>query len=400
MDGPQPAPALTLTKDDGVATATTGDSLAYDLDFVNTSAGTSTPGQAENVILVDTLPEGVTFDGCSFGPGYSGICSESAGLVTIVLDQAVPAGGSGTVTINATVTSPTGTQITNSARLSWEDELGNRYPPVTAVDVDALTGSDLAVTKIVDNSIPDVGEDVTFTVTVAHQAGEPATGVVVTDDLPVGLSYQSHIASVGTYDPASGQWTVGALGVGASASLQITVTVIGTSGVYNVAEITAADQLDPDSTPGNSNTTEDDYALADLAVGGGGTVCWVVADDGRPHTTGGDLLTLVDEGVETVVDGGALPNDGTGTGAIEAIAFQPVSEILYATNNGRTRNDQHRHRRIHRHRTDRLQRRRRPGLRPHHTAALRIGSTQRRRGSPDRDRHHHRRRHRHRLRWE
>ncbi|NNF52799.1 MAG: DUF11 domain-containing protein, partial [Acidimicrobiales bacterium] len=324
-------PQLTLTKDDGSATAAVGDTITYDLTISNTSTGVSA-GAARQIVLRDTLPNGVNFVSGSFAPGITGGVSHASGVVTFVFDQALPAGSSTTVQVTAQVVAPSGNTITNTARVLWKDGLGNQYPPVIATDVDTLTGTDLGVAKGVDNAIPNVGETVVFTVNVTHFSGDPATGVVVNDKLPIGLSYQSHTASVGTYDNVTGDWTVGAIGAGGTVTLTITANVVGSSGVYNIAEITAADQFDPDSTPGNSSTTEDDYALVNLAVGGGGTVCWLVADNGSPQTNGNDLLTVFANGVETFIDTGGA--SGTGTTAIESIAFQPVTEILYAANGG------------------------------------------------------------------
>ncbi len=323
-----PAPSLTLTKDNGTTSVEIGDTITYQLDFANPSNATTTPGSAASVVLFDTLPAGVVFQSCSFGAGLTGSCTESSGLVTAVLDQGIAAGGTGSVSIVADVVSPTGSSITNNAEVVWQDTLGNTYPAIAASDIDAISGTDLAVFKTVSSAVPSVGDTVTFTVTVTHQAGDPATGVEVTDLLPIGLSYQSHSASAGSYAPGSGLWIVGAVAGGTSETLSIDATVIGSSGVYNVAELTAADQIDPDSTPANSNTTEDDYALVDISVGGGFTVCWLVADNGAPFTGGGDLLTLFNSSGETEV------GTGTGTGAIESIAFQPVTEILYAANAG------------------------------------------------------------------
>ena len=48
------------------------------------------------------------------------------------------------------------------------------------------------------------------------------------------------------------------LAIGASATLDITVSVNVTGPYVNYAEITGVDQVDPDSTPGNNSTTEDD----------------------------------------------------------------------------------------------------------------------------------------------
>ncbi len=122
---------------------------------------------------------------------------------------------------------------------------------------------DLSLSKTVDNGAPDQGQDVTFTLTVDNASAEPATGVEVTDLLPAGLSYVSDNGA-GAYVPGTGVWTIGTIAGGGSASLTITATVTAATTVTNVAEITAADQNDPDSTVNNGDPTEDDYAAVDV----------------------------------------------------------------------------------------------------------------------------------------
>ncbi|MCB0598708.1 MAG: DUF11 domain-containing protein, partial [Phaeodactylibacter sp.] len=70
---------------------------------------------------------------------------------------------------------------------------------------------DLELEKTVDNSAPNVGDNVTFTVVLTNQGPNTATGVAVTDQLPSGYTYASSTASDGTYNPATGLWTVGNL---------------------------------------------------------------------------------------------------------------------------------------------------------------------------------------------
>ncbi|TDA79269.1 DUF11 domain-containing protein, partial [Halomonas marinisediminis] len=77
-----------------------------------------------------------------------------------------------------------------------------------------------------------------------------ATGVEVTDLLPSGYTYVSDNGA-GSYDEASGVWTVGDISNTSSASLEITAIVNATGDYTNEAEITASDNLDSDSTPGD-----------------------------------------------------------------------------------------------------------------------------------------------------
>ncbi len=64
----------------------------------------------------------------------------------------------------------------------------------------------------------------------------------------------------GSYVPATGVWSVGTIAAGSSATLRITATVQASGDYLNRAEVTASPAVDPDSTPGNGVTTEDDYA--------------------------------------------------------------------------------------------------------------------------------------------
>ncbi|MEI4908212.1 DUF11 domain-containing protein, partial [Klebsiella pneumoniae] len=71
--------------------------------------------------------------------------------------------------------------------------------------------SDLAVSKTVSDPTPNVGDTITFTVTVSNAGPNDATGVTVHDLLPSGLNFVGATASQGSYDAVTGIWTVGAV---------------------------------------------------------------------------------------------------------------------------------------------------------------------------------------------
>ncbi len=116
---------------------------------------------------------------------------------------------------------------------------------------------DLELTKDVAPGQVAPGQPATFTVTVTNQGPGPASGVVVGDVLPDGLVLQSHDGGA-AFDAATLTWTIGDLAAGASASLQFTVTVTRAGSFTNVAQVTAANEPDVDSTPGNNVPEEDD----------------------------------------------------------------------------------------------------------------------------------------------
>ena len=68
-----------------------------------------------------------------------------------------------------------------------------------------------------------MGSTVTFIVTATNRGPTGATGVVVTDALPAGLTLVSATPSQGTYTAPT--WTVGALAANASATLIVVATV-------------------------------------------------------------------------------------------------------------------------------------------------------------------------------
>ena len=105
------------------------------------------------------------------------------------------------------------------------------YTDMTALgdDFEAVTcgvpPTDVAVTKSVSNPSPVAGSNITYTVTVTDNGPTIATGIRVDDVLPAGLAYVSHVASLGTFTPGTGQWSIGGLTVGGVATLSIVATV-------------------------------------------------------------------------------------------------------------------------------------------------------------------------------
>ena len=125
--------------------------------------------------------------------------------------------------------------------------------------------SDLSVSKSVSNATPNVGDQITFTVTLSNQGPDAATNVQVTDLLPAGLTFVSATASQGTYTSGSGMWTVGTVSTGVSQTLIINALVASPSAKTNTAAISHADQFDPITANNTASATETPQQ-ADLVV--------------------------------------------------------------------------------------------------------------------------------------
>ena len=78
--------------------------------------------------------------------------------------------------------------------------------------------ADLSLAKMVSDATPNVGDTVTFTVTLTNSGPASASGVQVSDLLPAGLSFLGAVPSQGSYDGITGLWTVGTLASGGVAT--------------------------------------------------------------------------------------------------------------------------------------------------------------------------------------
>ena len=115
--------------------------------------------------------------------------------------------------------------------------------------------ADLVLSKMVNDPAPVEGSAVIFILTVTNLGPADATGIVVLDELPTGVTYSVDTGD-GDYDPASGAWTIGSLPIEASTTLQIMVTIDSdTAGmnITNAATIAAMDQADP--SPDNNSAS-------------------------------------------------------------------------------------------------------------------------------------------------
>ncbi|WP_435017501.1 hypothetical protein TA3x_005116 [Tundrisphaera sp. TA3] len=247
-----PKADLAVTKTVSSASPNVGDQITFGVTLSNLG-----PDVTTNVSVSDLLPAGLTF--ISATPSR-GTYNPATGLWTI---GTVGTGEALTLTIVARVDRPD--PVTNFAAVSSSD-LFDPVPENNSFEV--VVGpqqADLAVLKTVDNRNPNVGGTVTFTVTLSNLGPSAATGVTLTDLLPAGLTLQGSTPSQGSYNPATGLWTVGSIGNGAAATLVLVALVTTPATLTNTATVTTSDQFDPN--PGNNTASETETPQqADLVV--------------------------------------------------------------------------------------------------------------------------------------
>ncbi|MFO0807782.1 MAG: SdrD B-like domain-containing protein [Gemmataceae bacterium] len=257
----QPAD-LSLTKAVDNATPNIGQTVTFTLTLTN-----SGPGDATGVTVTDVLPAGLAFVSASTATGSY---SSTTGIWTI---GALANGATATLTLRATVTTPGAktniAEVTTSDQPDPDSTPGNNSTTEDDDDTATVTPqvADLSLTKTVDNATPILGSNVTFTITVRNAGPNGATNVAVRDVLPSGLTFVSATPSQGSYASGTGIWTVGSVANGGTATMQIVATVTTLGVKVNGAEVSAADQFDPDSTPNNNSTTEDDDDTATVTPG-------------------------------------------------------------------------------------------------------------------------------------
>lgn len=286
---------LALTKVITVPATHAGDNVTFRVTVDN-----SGPDAATGVGVTDLLPTGLTF--VSANPSQ-GTYDAPSGLWSV---GALANGANATLDITATVTV---LSVANVAQVSTaqaadpdsqpaENPLGPSNPPdqddEATVTVTVAPGADLSLTKTVTSPPAFLGDNAVFAINVTNDGPSPATGVAVSDPLPAGLVFVSSAPSQGSYSSTTGVWTIGTLPAGSTATITITVRVLQIGAINNVAEVSSANEADPDSTPANGSPNEDDRGVATVNTVGAsiGDRVWDdvngdgVQDAGEPGLSG------------------------------------------------------------------------------------------------------------------
>ncbi|MEO8083278.1 MAG: beta-propeller fold lactonase family protein, partial [Ardenticatenales bacterium] len=226
---------LAVTKSVDLATANEGQTVEFTINVVNNGLNDAT-----GVQIRDRLPSGLAFVSATTPPGTTynpisglwviGNLANGANLTLLLRGQVLTGTGGLTLTNAATVA---------ASSLPDPDPSND-----TATADVTVRGADLSIVKTVSPPPPGgytFGTPLTFTIVVTNNGPLNATGVTARDRLPIGLTYISHVASGGTYDPVSGVWMIGALAASATRTLTINATFAASASgsVANIATVSA-----------------------------------------------------------------------------------------------------------------------------------------------------------------
>ncbi len=278
---------VSVSKTVNLATAAGGDRLTYTVTVQNTG-----PSDAANVIVTDQLPAGVTFVSATGGGAHVG------GVVTWDLGTLTVAAGQQTYTLEADIGVTTVGTLLNQIQVtttSTDSNPGNNTDDASTF----VPNADVALTKTVDKAAATIGDQLTYTVTVQNLGPSDATDVVVSDQIPGGLTFIS--TSQGSYSGATRTvtWSLGTVTVASGQqTMEIVVEIPGGYAGGSVINLATASSTSVDPLAGNN------IAFATTSVSGADLSVSKSVDlaEANPGDQVTYTITLQNQG----------PNDATG----------------------------------------------------------------------------------------
>jgi immune inhibitor A len=252
---------LLVTKSDAPDPVLAGEMLTYEVTVQNNG-----PSMAVDVMLVDTLPDGVSLAGytLSNGSGACALLEGSPDRVECELDD-LNSGESVTVLIEVLVAPsvPHGTIITNAATVSSATLDPNGDNNTAAAETEVRAEADLAIAKDANYETANPSRPIVYTVRVVNRGPSDAQRVVMVDSLPLTPKKIVYKRDSGggacAYNRAAHTVTCryGTLAPGASVSVDIEVDARGSvRWIKNIAEVTTSTT---DPKEGNNRAVKEIY---------------------------------------------------------------------------------------------------------------------------------------------
>ncbi len=125
---------------------------------------------------------------------------------------------------------------------------------------------DLYLYMSATNLTPNPYEEVTIHLNVSNNGLVAATGVEITEQLPAELTYISANPSQGSYDSATGIWTVGTIAPATGIQLDLTASVNSSGTIIASASESAMNEEDADSSNNHASVTLNTVPARNLLV--------------------------------------------------------------------------------------------------------------------------------------
>ena len=242
---------LVITKSVNATMVNVTDIVEWTITVVNRG-----PNTAENVVVNDTLPNGLKVlrlpenckqNGNTIIWNIGSLEVNSPVSITLLTQVLVEGNITNIVVVNST------TPDTNES-----NNIANNTTVANPV-------CDLEIIKLVSSKKAYVGEDLTWTIIVINHGPSAASDVKVLEDIPDSLRLVSYTATKGTFDKNTNIWTIGKLDNASTVTLTIVTRVLSVGNITNPVDVNSSTP-DSNKTNNHANNTTEASELCDLAI--------------------------------------------------------------------------------------------------------------------------------------
>lgn len=207
------------------------------------------PDTATGVVVCDILPEGLISIDKSFNGTWNvgKLLNNQTKELTIIC-----------------LVNKTG-KLVNIADIAGNEYDCNLTNNIVNKSIEVASSADLFVKKYVNNTAPDFGEIIKWSVVVSNNGPDIATNVRVNDLLDDGLIFVKSSSTKGSYDAKSGIWTIDSLASETDETLNIYCKVNKIGKILNFVSVNST-QYDWNESNNHDNESVNAVKIADLSV--------------------------------------------------------------------------------------------------------------------------------------
>lgn len=207
------------------------------------------PDTATGVVVCDILPEGLISIDKSFNGTWNvgKLLNNQTKELTIIC-----------------LVNKTG-KLVNIADIAGNEYDCNLTNNIVNKSIEVASSADLFVKKYVNNTAPDFGEIIKWSVVVSNNGPDIATNVQVNDLLDDGLIFVKSSSTKGSYDAKSGIWTIDSLAPETDETLNIYCKVNKIGKILNFVSVNST-QYDWNESNNQDNESVNAVKIADLSV--------------------------------------------------------------------------------------------------------------------------------------
>lgn len=207
------------------------------------------PDTATGVVVCDILPEGLISIDKSFNGTWNvgKLFNNQTKELTIIC-----------------LVNKTG-KLVNIADIAGNEYDCNLTNNIVNKSIEVAQSADLFVKKYVNNTSPDFGEIIKWSVVVSNNGPDIATNVQVNDLLDDGLIFVKSSSTKGNYDVKSGIWTIDSLAPETDETLNIYCKVNKFGKILNFVSVNST-QYDWNESNNHDNESVNAVKIADLSV--------------------------------------------------------------------------------------------------------------------------------------